>query len=236
MVASEGIEVPSIVRCDGIQVNAAAALSIQVVTLLTKLGASHEVVTGLFGVSAMHLACLWVKLGELVSMEAVIVIHKAESRCAVWHGLELFLIYSLGSDIVVVDVVSLEEDDRVLITLWLGTLHGSIQMVRDAREDLGDVLGVPVLQLVLVIAEYLIVQEEEHVIVVGGVVLVVHAESSVYMAQVVMVIQLSERIIGQLCFAMEALEQMVTLEKVRDSLFVHCNSIHLKAFTTVKDS
>lgn len=53
-------------------------------------------------------------------------------------------------------------------------------------------------------------QEEEHVIVVGGVVLVVHAESSVYMAQVVMVIQLSERIIGQLCFAMEALEQMVT--------------------------
>lgn len=34
-LTSEGIEVPSIVRCDGIQVNAAAALSIQVVTLLT---------------------------------------------------------------------------------------------------------------------------------------------------------------------------------------------------------
>lgn len=46
--------------------------------------------------------------------------------------------------------------------------------------------------------------------VVVGAVLIVHAESSVYMAQVVMVIQLSEGLIGQLCFAMEALEQVVT--------------------------
>lgn len=52
-------------------------------------------------------------------------------------------------------------------------------------------------------------QEEEHVVVVGAV-LIVHAESGVYMAQVVMVIQLSEGLIGQLCFAMEALEQVVT--------------------------
>ena len=41
-------------------------------------------------------------------------------------------------------------------------------------------------------------------------VLIVHAESSIYMAQVVMVIQLCEGLIRQLCFAMEALEQMVT--------------------------
>lgn len=47
-------------------------------------------------------------------------------------------------------------------------------------------------------------------VVFGGAVLVVHAEGSVYMAQVVMVIQLREGLIGQLCFAMEALEQMVT--------------------------
>lgn len=47
-------------------------------------------------------------------------------------------------------------------------------------------------------------------VVVGGVVLVVHVESSVYIAQVVMVIQLREGLIGQLCLAMETLEQMVT--------------------------
>ena len=73
---------------------------------LTELRASHEVVSCLFGVFAMHLASLWVKLGEHMSMEAVIVLHKAESRCAVWHGLELFLINCLGLDIEVVDVVS----------------------------------------------------------------------------------------------------------------------------------
>lgn len=72
---------------------------------LTELGASHEVVTCLLGVSAVHFAGLWIKFGEHVSVEAVIVLHEAEGRCAVWHGLELFLVYSLGSDIVVVDVV-----------------------------------------------------------------------------------------------------------------------------------
>lgn len=46
--------------------------------------------------------------------------------------------------------------------------------------------------------------------VVVSAVLIVHAESSVYMAQVVMVIQLREGPVGQLCFAMEALEQVVT--------------------------
>lgn len=47
-------------------------------------------------------------------------------------------------------------------------------------------------------------------LVVGGVVLVVHEESSIYMAQVVMGIQLCKGLIRQLCTAMEALEQMVT--------------------------
>lgn len=78
---------------------------------LTELGASHEVVASLFGVSAMHVAGLWVKLGEHVSMEAVVVLHKAKCRRAVRHGLELFLIYSLGFDIVVVDVISLRNND-----------------------------------------------------------------------------------------------------------------------------
>lgn len=46
---------------------------------LTELGASHEVVTCLLGVFALHLTGLWVKLGEQMSVEAVIVPHKAES-------------------------------------------------------------------------------------------------------------------------------------------------------------
>lgn len=41
-------------------------------------------------------------------------------------------------------------------------------------------------------------------------VLIVHAESSVHVPQMVMIIQLSKGPIGQLCQAMEALEQMVT--------------------------
>lgn len=41
-----------------------------------------------------------------MSMEAVKMFHKAESRRAVWHVFELFLIYSLSSDVVVVDFIS----------------------------------------------------------------------------------------------------------------------------------
>lgn len=73
---------------------------------LTELGASHEVVSCLFGVFAVHFAGFGVKLGEHVTVEAVKVFHKAESRRAVRHVLELFLIYSLCSDIVVVDFIS----------------------------------------------------------------------------------------------------------------------------------
>lgn len=81
----------------------------QIFAVLTKLGASHEVVTCLFGVSAMHLAGLWVKLGEHVSVEAVVVLHEAESRCAVWHGREHLLFHSLGSDIEVEDFMFYRE-------------------------------------------------------------------------------------------------------------------------------
>lgn len=73
---------------------------------LTELGASHEVVSGLFGVFALHFPSFGVELGEHVSMEAVKMFHKAESGRAVWHVFELFLIYSLSSDVVVVDFIS----------------------------------------------------------------------------------------------------------------------------------
>lgn len=53
----------------------------------------------------MHFASLWIKFGEHVPVEAIVVLHEAESRCAVWHGLELFLFYSLAFKIVVVDFV-----------------------------------------------------------------------------------------------------------------------------------
>lgn len=73
---------------------------------LTELGASHEVVSCLLGVSAMHVSGFGVKLGEHVSVEAIKVFHKAESRRTVRHVFELFLIYSLSSDVVVVDFIS----------------------------------------------------------------------------------------------------------------------------------
>lgn len=41
-------------------------------------------------------------------------------------------------------------------------------------------------------------------------VLKVHSESSVHVAQVVMVIQLSKSLVGQLRFAMEAFEDVIT--------------------------
>lgn len=47
-------------------------------------------------------------------------------------------------------------------------------------------------------------------VVVGGVILVVHAESSVYMSQVGMVIQLGERAVGMLSLAVEAFENVVS--------------------------
>lgn len=53
--------------------------------------------------------------------------------------------------------LTLEEDDRVFITLWLGTLYSSIQVVRDSREDFRDILGEAVLKFVFVIAEHLVV-------------------------------------------------------------------------------
>lgn len=54
-------------------------------------------------------------------------------------------------------------------------------------------------------------QEEEHVIVVGAV-LEVHAESSVYVDQVMVVIQFSKGLLRQLRFAMETLKQVMSWE------------------------
>lgn len=81
---------------------------------LTELGAPHEVGARWFGVSAVHLSGLGVELGKHASVEAVVVLHEAEGRRAVGHGLELFLLYSLGSDVVVVDVVSFRKQHMLL--------------------------------------------------------------------------------------------------------------------------
>lgn len=53
-------------------------------------------------------------------------------------------------------------------------------------------------------------QEEVDVIVVLGVSLAVHAEGSVYVSQVMVVIQLLEGLVGELSCSMEALPQVVT--------------------------
>lgn len=73
---------------------------------LTEIGASHEVVSCLLGVFAVHFPGFGVELGEHVTVEAVKVFHEAESRRAVWHVLELLLIHCLRPDIVVEDFFS----------------------------------------------------------------------------------------------------------------------------------
>ena len=52
---------------------------------------------------------------------------------------------------------TLEEDDSVVFTLRFWALHGSIQVVWDAREDLRDVLGIVCLQLLIVVPEHHVV-------------------------------------------------------------------------------
>lgn len=95
---------------------------------LTKFGTSHEVVTGLFGVFAVHLASLGVKLGEHVAVEAVVVLHEAEGRRAVWHGFKLLLVHSLGFYVEVEDFVPCGEKDY-LILIDGGPLMFAIQQV-----------------------------------------------------------------------------------------------------------
>lgn len=60
-------------------------------------------------------------------------------------------------------------------------------------------------------------QEEEHVAMVRAV-LKVHAESGVHVAQMVMVVQLSKSLVGQLRLATEALEDVITWDTVRSKL------------------
>lgn len=54
----------------------------------------------------MYISSHWVELGELVTMETVVVAKPAESRGAVGHALEFLLIHCLGLHIIVVDVIT----------------------------------------------------------------------------------------------------------------------------------
>lgn len=78
---------------------------------LTKAGAPHEIVSGILGVIDMLVTSLGVKLGELVSMEAVVVLHEAEGRGATWQVLQILRSYLLCLDIVVVHVISFRESE-----------------------------------------------------------------------------------------------------------------------------
>lgn len=236
VVPSESIYTAIVIRCNSIQVHTAALFSLNVVisALLSKMWASHEVITGLLWIFAMDFSCNWVKLAELMTMKAVIMIHVTEGSGAVGHALEFFLINLLGLHIEVVDLITFEKDYGVISAVSLGTLHCSIQMVRNSRENLRDILGIVLLQLVLVVAEDLGVMEEELVVMVVWAFFRVHAECSVHMSQVMMVIQLRESSIRQLSLAMETLEQLVTLEEIRNSLLVHSNCVKLHSFTAVK--
>lgn len=236
VVTSESIYVASVVRCYSIQVHTTALFSLNMVVsgLTPKVRAPHEVITGLFWIFAMDFSCHRVKLGELMSMEAVIMAHVTEGSCAVGHAFEFLLVNLLGVHVKVVDLITFEKDHSVVRTVWLGTLHCSIQMIRDSRENRRDKFGIVLLQLVLEIAEDHVVQEKELVVVVVWAVLRVHAERSIHMSQMMMVVQFREGFIGQLSLAMETLEQVVTLEEIRNSLLVHGDCIKLYSFTAVK--
>lgn len=54
----------------------------------------------------MDFSCNGVKLGELMSMEAVIMIHVTEGSCAVGHALEFLFINLLRLHIEVVDLIT----------------------------------------------------------------------------------------------------------------------------------
>lgn len=52
------------------------------VVKLTKVGAGHEIITGVFRVCAVHMSGYRMESGEVVSMETVVVLHPAEGRGA----------------------------------------------------------------------------------------------------------------------------------------------------------
>lgn len=107
------VRFPSIICCDGIQLDLPAIRSCVVTSVtcktlrvllkkkkinliilpcvrftmrtavqLTKVGAGHEIVTGIFWVCAVHMSSYRVEPGEVVSMETVVVLHPAEDRGA----------------------------------------------------------------------------------------------------------------------------------------------------------
>lgn len=63
----------------------------------------------------MHLASLGVELGEQVAVEAVVVLHEAEGRCAVRHGFKLLLFHSLRLYVEVENLIPCREKDYVTL-------------------------------------------------------------------------------------------------------------------------
>lgn len=68
--------------------------------------AFHEVITALLWIFALDFSCNGVKLGELMSMEAVIMTHVTKGSCAVGHALEFLFINLLRLHIEVVDLIT----------------------------------------------------------------------------------------------------------------------------------
>lgn len=56
--------------------------TIRTVVQLTKVGAGHEIATGIFWVCAIHLSSYRMESGEVVSMETVVVLQPAKDRGA----------------------------------------------------------------------------------------------------------------------------------------------------------
>lgn len=65
----------------------------------------------------MHLASLGVELGEHVAVEAVVVLHEAEGRRAVWHGCKLLLVHCLGFYVEVEDLIPCGENNYLIVII-----------------------------------------------------------------------------------------------------------------------
>lgn len=76
------------------------------VVQVTKVGAGHEVVTGIFWVCAVHMSGDRMESGEVVSIETVVVLQPAEDRGADWQVCPRLGLHCPCGNVVYMDLVS----------------------------------------------------------------------------------------------------------------------------------
>lgn len=87
------------------------------VVKLTKVGAGHEIVTGVFWVCAVHMSGYRMKSGEVVSMETVVALQPAIRRSADGQVRPCLGLYYLCANVKSMDIVSCWRELFVLVML-----------------------------------------------------------------------------------------------------------------------